>query len=182
MVRHYTAGWSEQLQLGELKVGMRLIRPEDKGLLVEGFEHMSFESRRLRFMGARSCLSEKDLSLFTDVDQEDHIAIGAQDLDTLRPMGTARCIRAPGTTRAEAAVTIVDEYQHHGLGTLLLRRVAEAARERGITTLRFVMSSDNGCMRHLAERLGGIGRTRMEQGSVTLDIELGVPPAARKAG
>jgi len=173
MTRHYTTEWSEVLQLGDLHVGMRLIRPEDKPLLLEGFEGLSFASRRTRFMGARSALTPADLKLFTEVDQENHLAIGAQDLDTGHPVGVARCIRAPGTTRAEAAVTIVDAYQHHGLGTVLLDRLAEAALERGITTLRFVMTSDNVCMRHLAERLKGhVARSHFERGTMTLDIEL----------
>lgn len=173
MTRQYTREWGEVLQLGDLRVGLRLVRPEDKPLLVEGFEGLSFESRRSRFMGARAALTPADLKLFTEVDQEDHVALGAQDLATGHAAGVARCIRAPGTTRAEAALTIVDAYQHRGLGTALLGRLAEAALERGLTTLRFVMTGDNVCMRHLAERLKGhVARSRFERGTLTLDIAL----------
>lgn len=173
MARRYTAEWNEAVEVGGLHVGMRLIRPEDKPLLVEGFERLSFASRRTRFMGARSALTPGDLKLFTEVDQENHLAIGALDLDTGRPVGVVRFIRAPGTTRAEAALTIVDAYQHHGLGAVLLDRLAAAALERGLTTLRFVMTSDNVCMRHLAERLKGrVVRSGFERGTMTVDLEL----------
>lgn len=43
----------------------------------------------------------------------------------------------------EFALTIADDHQRHGIGRLLLRRLREAALERGITSLRAVVRVDN---------------------------------------
>jgi len=53
---------------------------------------------------------------------------------------------AVGDGRAEFAVTVRDDWQHKGLGTLLTKHVIEAARQRGINALYSVDASENGPM------------------------------------
>ena len=47
-------------------------------------------------------------------------------------VGVARYDREPGTSAAEFAIVVEDSYQHQGLGTALLRLLAEHAQQRGI--------------------------------------------------
>ena len=49
-------------------------------------------------------------------------------------IAVARFDRHQGTTEAEVAFVVADEYQHHGIGSLLLDQLVFAARARGITT------------------------------------------------
>jgi GNAT superfamily N-acetyltransferase len=115
---------------------LRLVRPTDHDLLVDGFSRLSTKSRYLRFGGAKNRLSEKDIRYFTDVDQEMHFAICAvrEDSDGNEiGIGVGRFIRlADDPTHAEPAMAVTDDAQSLGLGFLLCLRLIAAARERGV--------------------------------------------------
>lgn len=68
----------------------------------------------------------------------------AIDAPENRGVGIARYIRDPARTKlAEAAVTVLDAYQHRGLGTLLLQLLADQAQRNGITTFVSYVLWDN---------------------------------------
>ena len=54
------------------EVLIRPVRPGDAELLAEGFERLSPESRRLRFLTAKDVLRPAELRYLTDVDHHDH--------------------------------------------------------------------------------------------------------------
>ncbi len=126
-----------------------LVRPllySDRYQLAENYQHLTDESRRLRFFSARKQLSDDDLEYLTNIDYDNHFAWAAFALDAPedRGVGVARYIRDPTrTTLAEAAVTVLDAYQHRGLGTLLLQLLADQAQRNGITTLVSYVLWDN---------------------------------------
>src|SRR3954468_7726796 len=103
---------------------VRPVRPEDRDLFIAGFERMSQESRYRRFMSHKKKLSEQELDFFTRLDHDLHEAIGALDADTGEGAGVARMHRRPeDPSIAEAAVTVVDDWQGRGLGGMLLERL-----------------------------------------------------------
>src|SRR4051794_27295802 len=55
---------------------VREVTPEDKALLVEGFERLGEMSRYRRFMSTKRNLSVAELAYFTEVDHDLHEAIG----------------------------------------------------------------------------------------------------------
>ena len=59
-----------------------------------------------------------------------------------------------GVTRCECAVTVSDEWQHKGLGTLLMKHLIEVARARGIRRMFSIDLADNMGMKDLATFLG----------------------------
>jgi len=137
-----------------------LVRPllhSDRQALAIGFEHLSAEARRLRFFSAPSRLSDADLEYLTNLDYQDHFAYAAFAIDEpgTPGIGVARYIRDPSCPdQAEVAVTVLDEYQRRGLGTLLLRMLAEQARSNGITTFISHILWDN---REILETLASAG-------------------------
>ena len=137
----FDASWREVVTLvdGTAAV-LRLVRAEDKALLRAGFDRLSPGSRYLRFFAAKQELTEAEVAQLTEIDGVDHVALGAvrQGPDGgWEGLGVARFVRDPSVPdMAEAAVTVTDPAQGNGLGRLLLARLAEAARERGI--MRFV--------------------------------------------
>lgn len=68
----------------------------------------------------------------------------------LRPFGSGQA----GGRRAEVALTVERGFRRAGLGSMLLRRLAEAARNRGIAELRLRCLSHNVAMRRLVTGLG----------------------------
>jgi len=137
-------------------VVVRPIRPDDKPLLVDGFRRLSEESRIRRFMAPLRELSADQLRYLTEIDYVDHFAWVAVLAD--RPtfgIGVGRYIRlAAEPDVAEVAITVVDEYQGKGLGTLLLGILAGTARTAGITNFRAFVMEDNQTMRTLMGDLG----------------------------
>jgi len=143
---HSTYGESLQLSDGR-KVRLRLVRPEDRHHIVHGMERMSEESLYMRFMGARSSLNDSALRYLTEVDGFDHFAIGAVHEDAHgheEGVAVARFIRVEGHPQvADFAITVIDDFQGQGLGTVLLDRLLAAARERGYERMRCDFLPDN---------------------------------------
>jgi len=137
-----------------------LVRPllhSDRHELAIGYEHLSAEARRLRFFSAPARLSDADLEYLTNLDYHDHFAWAAFAIDEPgQPgIGVARYIRDPTRPdQAEVAVTVLDNDQHRGLGTLLLRMLADHARCNGITTFVSHILWDN---REILQTLAAAG-------------------------
>ena len=139
---------------------LREIRPDDKERLLASMECLSDESRRRRFLGPKPSLSASELRYLTEVDGQNHYAIAAvpDDEDPERIVAVARFVRlADDPTAAEVAITVCDALQGKGLGSLLARRLSDAARDRGIERLTASISADNRpalkLMRQIDQRL-----------------------------
>ena len=153
---HFSPGYSECVTLRNgLAAELRLIRPDDKELLLRGFHELSSASRYLRFLVPKTSLSTNELRYLTEVDHLTHIAIGAVSMPGAsdaepRGLGIARLIAIkdePGY--AEAAIAVRDEVQGHGLGSILFHRLVAAGRERGITHVRCEVLAANNTMKDL---------------------------------
>ena len=151
------------------------VTAQDAPTLAEGFARLSEESRRLRFLTSKPHLSRAELRYLTDVDGHNHEALGAIDPETGRGVGIARYVRdEDDPTRAEAAVTVADEWQRRGVGKLLLERLSDRARAEGITHFTALVSADNTGMKALVSRLGyPVQITHIRGGTFQYDIELG---------
>jgi GNAT superfamily N-acetyltransferase len=157
-------------------VTLRAIQPGDRVELKRQFSRLSPESRYRRFFHQMSELSDEMLDYLTDVDGKDHYAIVALvdslDLKTDEGVGVGRFVRLPAAPDvAEAAVTVVDDFQRRGLGKILLRTLGEAAKERGIRTFRGEVLTSNAPMRRLCEEAGATAREEQE-GTTSFDVPL----------
>jgi RimJ/RimL family protein N-acetyltransferase len=161
-----------ELRDGDI-VRLRPIRPEDKPRLLEAFERLGTGSRYRRFLAHKKELSVDELAWLTEVDHHDHEAIAALDPQTDDGIGVARYVRLPDRPdAAEAAVTVVDDWQGRGVGGLLLRRLAQRAREERIREFHATLLTDNRAMLALFRRLGALRVVRT--GSVQ-EIEVALP-------
>ncbi|TDI51072.1 MAG: GNAT family N-acetyltransferase [Acidobacteria bacterium] len=124
---------------------------EDSDLVEEGLDHLSVESRYTRFGRGLSHLSHSELEYLTNVDQRNHVAWGA--VVDGEVAGVGRYIRIPEIGCAEIAVTVIDEFQYRGLGTLLFEALTAIARSDGVEAFCFVVVPDNRPVRRILERL-----------------------------
>lgn len=123
----------------------REIRSDDKERLAEAMANLSEESVRRRFLGPKPTLSTSELRYLTEVDGHDHYAIvatPAREEEQISAVG--RFVRLADDPRAaEIAIVVCDNLQGKGLGSLLARRLADAARDRGIERLTASIASEN---------------------------------------
>jgi GNAT superfamily N-acetyltransferase len=181
--RFFSADYVEQATLRDgTPIHMRLVRPTDKDLLRAGFERLSSTARYTRFLGPKSALSDDELHYLCDLDQENHFAIGALrgdgdgDGEPAKPvgLGIARFVRLPDPPNtAEAAITVADEVQHQGLGTLLFLRLVAAAAERGIERFRCEVLAGNAAMTALIAQIDP--ERTVEIGNGVMSIEATLP-------
>ena len=158
---------------------IRPVEPEDKELFLAAWEHFGDDSRYRRFLGAKSSLSERELAYFTEVDHIDHEAIGARDAKTGQGIGVARYVRLRDTPEvAEAAVAVVDEWQHRGVGGELLRRLTDRARENGVERFQARLFALNHGMLALFEELGELEVNHSGDGQIEIDVEFPCEPRA----
>lgn len=155
----YDRDYEEVVTLrGGQRVRLRTIRPEDKTSLVQGLHRLSPASRLARFMAMKKRLTDAELAYLTEIDVVDHFAIGAaalnEDGGEGEGAGIGRFVRlGPGSDAAEPAVVVVDAWQGRGLGRILLERLIEAARERGIRAFHAEFLAENVAIRRLLESL-----------------------------
>jgi len=137
------------------QVQIREVRGSDAPLLADGFARLSARSRQQRFLSPKHSLSAAELRFLTEVDHHDHEAIGALNPADGRGVGIARYIRAPDDPQAaEIAVTIADDWQGRGLGTELLARLSDRARQEGICRFTATVAYGNAAMATLLQNMG----------------------------
>lgn len=150
--------------------------PTDGRALKELYEHLSPASRYHRFMSGVPHLTEPMLHKLVDlVDGVDHIALVLfvlPDDGPDAPAGIARIARYPDEPEAaDVAVTVVDEWQGHGVATALLEALA-AQRPRGVTRIVTEVTVDNAASLAMLERLGTAQVTAAGNGCLDVVVEL----------
>ncbi len=146
-----------------LRVRIRQAHPGDEELLLVGFSHLSEQSRYNRFFTALPRLSGRLLKQLTDLDGHARVALAVFDPSRPSEVGgpdgfgiaVARYIQAdPAVPEAELAIAIIDEYQRHGLGDVLLTALHVVGRAHGLESLYAVVLGMNIGMTRLLVRHG----------------------------
>ena len=168
----------------------RPLRDSDRAKLLDGFEHFSPDSRYRRFFTPTPRLTPSMLKRLFDLDGHDRFAIGAERLRLGwvpgAGLGVARFIRlAESPDTAEIAVSIVDEAQGQGLGTILMHALAAAAHDHGIARFVAWVQPENEAMKALVLKLDPLARAHHEDGLVVYDFavpgSLSLPSAGTPA-
>jgi GNAT superfamily N-acetyltransferase len=151
--------------LDHATVHMRPIGPDDGPRLTTFHEQLSSQSVYRRFFYMHPRLSAAEIERFTHVDYLDRLALVVEDGERLVAVG--RYERIPQTSEAEVAFIVADEYQHRGIGTLLLEHLADAAVTRGITAFVAETLAENHAMLDVFMK-SGFRVTSADDGTVSL--------------
>ena len=162
----------EMLQDGS-RVNIRALRQDDRTEFLTAVGRTSRESLYRRFFGVRRGFSEKEVAYFLNIDFVDHVALVAEVEEASRPVivgGARYFVMKPG--KAEIAFVVIDEYQGQGIGTTLMRHLAEIARESGLRELVAEVLPDNEAMLKVFEKSGLSPITKSESDVVEVSLHL----------
>jgi GNAT superfamily N-acetyltransferase len=149
---------------------IRPLRPPDAGLLDAVLDGMGGQSRYTRFHGPKPRLSSAERTYLAGADGHDHLAFVALDRAGA-PLGIARGVRLRDDPAvAEVAAEVVDAWQRHGVGGMLLARLARQAASVGIGRFTATVLAQTGLQRALRRR--GWRATATDGLTVTLEIEV----------
>ncbi len=160
---------SRYVSAGKAADGMpftvRPILPEDEPLMVRFHETLSDRSVYMRYlmpMVLSQRVSHERLSrlCFTDYDREIALVVEHQHPRTSdrEIMGVCRMSKLHATNDARFTMLISDIYQCRGIGTELLRRMIDVARDEKLNSLMAVVSVENKAMQHICQKLGFVLR------------------------
>jgi RimJ/RimL family protein N-acetyltransferase len=168
----------EHVALGtDTEILIRPVEPADAPLLRDMFEQLSALSRLRRFLTPVEHLTRHQLEYLSDVDHRSHEALVALDARTGEAVGVARYLRDERDRRAaDVGVVVIDRWQGRGVGTALLRRLAERADARGYRRLNGTLLLGNDAGRRLIARFPATVSERRIPGATRVVAEL---PAQR---
>jgi len=157
-IRPYPRELEEELSMPDgAKLLLRPIRPEDEPTLQRGFAALNPEEIYMRFFTPLKTLTHAMAARFTQLDYDREMALV---LTTPGPpgeadfLGSVRIVCDPDMQRAEFAIIIRHDVTGKGLGVLLMRRIMDYCRSRGIAEIFGEVLSENLNMLNLCRFLG----------------------------
>ncbi|HEY0737051.1 MAG TPA: bifunctional acetate--CoA ligase family protein/GNAT family N-acetyltransferase, partial [Herpetosiphonaceae bacterium] len=172
----YVAPWT--LKDGT-PVTIRPIRPDDEPLMVAFHHTLSDRSVYLRYFAPLTLARRTDHQrltrmCFIDYAREMALVVERSDPETGAHaiIGVGRLIRLPGRSTAEWAILVSDEYQRSGIGTELLGRLLEVARDERLAHVIAEILPENRGMLRVAEKLGFRLRRVFSENMVMAEIDL----------
>ena len=147
--------WSDTLRDRSLVV-IRPLAQQDREAERAFIEGLSPTSRHFRFLGQVCRPSDRLLDQLTRIDAIHDVAFAAvAERDGHECIvGVSRYGVDPSGDNCECAITVADDWQGKGLGTLLMKHLIDVARARGIRRMYSVDLAENLRMTELA---GGLG-------------------------
>ena len=154
-------------------IGIRRLVDGERSPVLQVFAGLSERSRRLRFLGPKPVLQEREVAQLVDVGCCGRQAVVATDLATGESIGIARYVRL-GADRAtaEVAFEVVDAWQGRGIGGRLMEALRTVAREEGIHRLHATVAPDNRAALALMRRLGRVEWTSFVDGAYEVVVAL----------
>ena len=160
------------------EITLRPIRPEDEPLMVDFHERLSQRSVYSRYfhmvsLSQRTAHVQLTRMCFIDYDRTMALVAEREDPNHGRELlGIGRLTRIHGTSDADAAVLVRDDFERRGLGTELMRRLIEIGRQEKIERIAADILAENRAMQLICQRLGFHLQYDPAEGTVKVEIRL----------
>jgi acyl-CoA hydrolase/GNAT superfamily N-acetyltransferase len=151
---------------------VRPLKLTDESLLRDMFYKLSPESVHYRFFRMIKAMPHEKLQEFLRVDYDADMALVVlTDLSEGAPIvAIAHYSKDPRTNFADAAFLVRDDWQGKGIGTILMKELADAARGRGIAGFTADVLAENHGMLRVFHRCGYAVESKLEEGVYELKI------------
>jgi GNAT superfamily N-acetyltransferase len=150
---------------------IRGLNPSDQPALGFLSRHLGEQSLYQRFLSPKREISAHDLAPLADVDHWHREALIAFSPVPRAPIGVASYHRGERFDVAELAVTVADEWQRRGIGTVLMAALRDRAVSAGIRRFTATMLWGNRGALSLTRTLGAVTIDSHHAGVVQLSGE-----------
>ena len=140
-------------------ITVRPIRPEDEPSLIKFHEKLSERTVLMRYftpmgLGQRTAHERLTRICFVNYDRDMALVAERKTEGASEVLAVSRLTRLHGTEMAEATVVVLDEAQHMGLGTELMKRTIDVARAEKLKQVVATMLAENEDMLAICKKLG----------------------------
>ena len=172
----YPQRMEETRRYADHKVVYRPTKPTDNRLIQEHFYQMDPKDVEMRFFNLRRHFYRDEMEDMSQVDYVKNLSIVAVtgEIGFERIVGLGGYFHDQGTT-AEVAFSVAKNWQGKGIGSVILLKLAEAARENGIATLTAYTLPNNRGMIRLFKKLPYATTITFDGDTVVLNCQLGEP-------
>ena len=161
-IRPYPAKYASEWKMKDgSTVSIRPIRPEDEPAMRQFHETLSDRTVYLRYLqllklSQRQSHDRLTKVCFIDYDREMALVAERPNPETGEHeiLGVSRLQKMQGTGEAEFAIVVSDTHQGQGLGSELLGRLLQIARDEHVQRVHADILADNTSMQRLCERFG----------------------------
>ncbi|MCW5965172.1 MAG: bifunctional acetate--CoA ligase family protein/GNAT family N-acetyltransferase [Bryobacterales bacterium] len=161
-----------------LELLLRPIRPEDEPLMVAMHQTLSERTVYLRYLqllklDQRIAHERLQRICFLDFNREMAIVAEGKKNDAEREiLAVGRLRKDPAANSAEFAVLVTDAHQGIGLGTELLKRLIQIARDEKLDYVAAEILAENFAMQRICEKLGFKLKRQLDDDTVTALLKL----------
>lgn len=133
---------------------IRPAQPADQGLYPDFLRAVSADDLRLRFFAHVADLGAEEIKKLAHLDPRHEMLFVALDEDTGEMLGLVRLKDELDEQTSEFSVLVRSRMKGHGLGWLLMKRVIDYAREKGLRRVYGDVLAENSAMLQMCAELG----------------------------
>jgi len=166
----YPLHLEQTVVVGDRRLTIRPAKPVDQRRIQEHFYNLDKQDVVARFFYDRDRFGTDEAEQISQVDYENNLTILAVvgDFGFGQVVGVGEYLRDPEGDMAEIAFSVLKPWQGKGIGKLLLERLAEGAREKGIAGFYAFTNPDNEAMIALFRSLSCEVETSLEEDGLKL--------------
>jgi GNAT superfamily N-acetyltransferase len=176
--RFYPEHYEHVHEFGEIKVFFRPIKPTDEAMERDFFYSLSDETVYYRFFNIVKAMPHEKIQPFVNIDYREEMAIvallGEPGDEEIIAIG--RFKTDPADNLAEVAFVVRDDWHDRGIGTYLMQKLIEIARERSIEGFKADVLGENKKMLHVFHKCGYPIHSKLEDGVYSLTIDFSDGP------
>jgi acetyltransferase len=177
-IRSYPTQYVSKIKLHDgTTATLRPIKPEDEPLLAAFHHTVSERSVQSRFqkslrLDERIAHDRLTRICFNDYNREialvvEHRANRKQEPEII---AVGRLSRRHGRNEADLSLLVSDVWQRRGLGTMLIKRLVQVAKDEKLDRVSLRTQGDNAAMEKIGERLGFSGARDGQTGELMLEL------------
>jgi len=133
----YPIRLEESLEFNGEKVSIRPAKPVDDRQIQEHYYTLSKDDVLRRFFSEKTIFARTEMKNRSHIDYINDLTLVAVagDVDFGRIVAVAESMKLVSDNMAEVAFSVSEDFQGKGLGTMFIKKLAEAARENGFAGL-----------------------------------------------